>query len=157
MALGSTPQLGRRWRRFRYALSELQLKRWLEGHYALDGKFYVWGQGSIGHPPDKPCQCATPDGLIGERHHPLVQRTEYRNRADYWRTCVADWYETTYGYIGRIDYDEENKRPIFPEENRLDRFMKWLIGRGFERRPTVWAPHRSQDSIYASDRKEGSC
>jgi hypothetical protein len=106
------------------------------------------------HPDDRPCTCTDLDGPIAEKRHPLIERRDYRNRADYWRQLVADWYHVNFGLLGRVLFDDTGQMTGFSETSLLDRLMEWLVGKPFARDGRVTAPHRSKDSIYASDRGE---
>jgi hypothetical protein len=150
------------WRRWRHALADFPLDRWLEGHYVYEwrdgkprrGRFYTWGQGGIMHPDERPCACADLDGPIAEQRHPLIQRDDYRNRADHWRSLVADWYHVNFGLLGRLVFDDSGKPTDVGEPTLMDRMMTWLVGKPFSHTGRVTAPHRSKDSIYASDREK---
>ncbi len=87
--------------------------------------FYVYGEGSVSHSPDRPCR------QFPGVHHPAIMRTEYRSRWHYRWTRLAEWLWERRTFHSRFRTYERNGKGYFT----FGRIGDWLIGQAFPRLP----------------------
>ena len=123
------------------------------GHTAT-GKFRVYGEGSIWHPDDRPCDCWGKPNKNNPLRHPHIVRTDYNSRWHYYRVEIRNWlFERQMRRVPWAEMRETETATGQKPELHVPPLRPWvkrLFGDDpFPRDvPSVYAPILNKDSIY---------